>query len=61
MNKFPLEHVMTTPSHEFDILVDKETGVNYIVARNGNSVCMIPRLKADGGIYITYQKTSKTL
>ena len=56
MRKLSLECVMSTSTHGFDILVDKETGVNYIVVSNGNSVYMTPRLKADGSIYITYSK-----
>lgn len=35
------------------LVVDEDTGVNYIVASCSKSVSITPRLNADGSLYVT--------
>lgn len=34
-------------------VIDKETGVNYIVIGMGGNLTMTPRLNADGSLYVS--------
>lgn len=41
------------PSYGITILVDKETGVNYILAQYGDNINITPRLNLDGTLYVS--------
>lgn len=41
-----------------NIIIDMETGVNYIEIRSSDGINIIPRLNADGTLYVSKGETN---
>ena len=44
-------------NNDYDILIDKETGVNYIAYYGYDTYAITPRLNADGTLYVSKTTT----
>ena len=50
---FEIKYENDRVSYHIYTTVDKETGVNYIIASHGDCISIIPRYNADGSLYIS--------